>query len=108
MSLTALLRDAAGTDSRGIGRDAETEVNTSLGSLRVQVTDDIPSVAPVWEALQRRAPCTPPQTYSWARAWARHMRGPQLQPARRAGGPARDRERAARRARGRAVVRPAG
>jgi CelD/BcsL family acetyltransferase involved in cellulose biosynthesis len=80
MSLTALLRDAAGTESRRLERDAEVEVKTSLGTLRLHITNDIPSLASVWEELQRRAPCTPPQTYSWARAWARHMRGPDLVP----------------------------
>ena len=73
MSSTALLRAGVESERRGIERKAPIRVETSLGMVKLQITDDIAGLQSIWEDLQLRAPCTPPQTYAWARAWVRHM-----------------------------------
>ena len=77
MSSTALLRAAVESERRGIERNGPIQVETNLGTVKLQLTDNIASLQSVWEDIQLRAPCTPPQTYSWARAWARHMVPPE-------------------------------
>jgi CelD/BcsL family acetyltransferase involved in cellulose biosynthesis len=52
-------------------------VTTSLGRISLHITDDLASVEANWERLQAIAPCTAPQTYDWASAWARHVLEPE-------------------------------
>ena len=73
MSSTALARAAVGGERRDLERKGPITVETSVGKIKLQLTDDIQSLASIWDELQLRAPCTPPQTYAWARAWVRHM-----------------------------------
>lgn len=73
MSSTALARAAVGSERRNLERNGPIQVETSVGKIELQLTNDISSLVSVWEDLQLRAPCTPPQTYAWARAWVRHM-----------------------------------
>jgi len=73
MSSTALLRAGVESAQRGIERKGTIQVETNPGMVKLQLTDDIASLQSVWEDLQLRAPCTPPQTDAWARAWVRHM-----------------------------------
>ena len=77
MSSTALARAAVGSERRDLERRGPIQIETSVGNVKLQLTDDIGSLASIWEDLQLRAPCTPPQTYAWARAWVRHMVRPE-------------------------------
>jgi CelD/BcsL family acetyltransferase involved in cellulose biosynthesis len=77
MSSAALARAAVGSERRDLERNGPITVETRVGKIKLQLTDDIQSLASVWEDLQLRAPCTPPQTYAWARAWVRHMVRPE-------------------------------
>ncbi len=76
MSSTALFRTEAEIARRRIERSGPILVNTSLGRISLRITDDLASVEADWEKLQAIAPCTAPQTYDWAKAWARHVLGP--------------------------------
>ena len=73
MSSTALFRTAAEGERNRFERTGPIQIETSLGSVKLQVTDDIAGLEALWEDLQLKAPSTPPQTYAWARAWIRHM-----------------------------------
>jgi CelD/BcsL family acetyltransferase involved in cellulose biosynthesis len=75
MSSTTLFRTEAETAKRQIERTGPILVDTSLGSIRLVVTDDLPGLEALWEELRQTAPCTSAQTYNWARAWARHVLG---------------------------------
>jgi CelD/BcsL family acetyltransferase involved in cellulose biosynthesis len=77
MSSTALFRTEAEIARRRIERSGPILVNTSLGRISLRITDDLASVEADWEKLQANAPCTAPQTYDWAKAWARHVLGPE-------------------------------
>ena len=77
MSSTALFRTEAEIERRRIERSGPILVNTSLGRVSLRITDDLASLEEPWEALQAIAPCTAPQTYDWAKAWARHVLGPE-------------------------------
>jgi CelD/BcsL family acetyltransferase involved in cellulose biosynthesis len=77
MSSTVLVRAAVGSERRNLERSGPIQIETRVGHVKLQLTDDIESLASVWEDLQLRAPCTPPQTYAWARAWVRHMVRPE-------------------------------
>ena len=76
MSSTALFRTEAEIARRRIERSGPILVNTSLGRISLRIADDLASVEAPWEELQAIAPCTAPQTYDWAKAWARHVLGP--------------------------------
>ena len=77
MSSTALLRAGVDSGRRDIERKGALQVETNLGTIKLQLTDEIASLQSVWEELQLRASCTPPQTYAWARTWVRHMVRPE-------------------------------
>jgi CelD/BcsL family acetyltransferase involved in cellulose biosynthesis len=77
MSSTALLRTEADAARRRLERSGPILVNTSLGRLSLRITDDLASIEEDWENLQAIAPCTGPQTYDWAKAWVRHVVGPE-------------------------------
>ena len=77
MSSTALFRTEAEIARRRIERSGPILVNTSLERISLRITDDLASVEADWEKLQAIAPCTAPQTYDWAEAWARHVLGPE-------------------------------
>ena len=79
MSSTALFRTEAEIARRRIERSGPILVNTSLGRVTLRITHDLASVEAPWEELQAIAPCTAPQTYDWAKAWARHVLGPEGQ-----------------------------
>ncbi len=76
MSVTTLVRTESGAAVKSLGRDASTSVETSLGAISLCVTSELGSLKNVWEQLQAISPCTPAQTYDWARAWARHVLEP--------------------------------
>ena len=76
MSSTALFRTQAETERRRIERSGAPLVDTSLGRISLRITGDVESLEEPWEALQAIAPCTAPQTYDWAKSWARHVLGP--------------------------------
>ncbi len=77
MSSTALFRTEAEIARRRIEQSGPVLANTSLGRISLRVTDDLASVEAEWEALQAIAPCSAPQTYDWAKAWARHVLAPE-------------------------------
>ena len=77
MSSTALFRTEAEIERQKVERRGPIQVDTSLGSVTLLVTDDINGLETLWEELQGKAPCTPPQTFAWARAWVRHMVWPE-------------------------------
>jgi CelD/BcsL family acetyltransferase involved in cellulose biosynthesis len=77
MSSMTLFRTDAEVARRRIARSGSVLISTSLGKVSLRVTDDLRSLEPVWEDLQQITPCTSAQTYDWARAWARHVLGPE-------------------------------
>jgi CelD/BcsL family acetyltransferase involved in cellulose biosynthesis len=77
MSSTALFRTEAEIARRRIEQSGPVLANTSLGRISLRVTDDLASVEAEWEALQAIAACSAPQTYDWAKAWARHVLAPE-------------------------------
>jgi CelD/BcsL family acetyltransferase involved in cellulose biosynthesis len=77
MSSTALFRTEADIARRRLERSGPIPVTTSLGRISLHITDDLASVEANWERLQAIAPCTAPQTYDWASAWARHVLEPE-------------------------------
>lgn len=77
MSSTALFRTEADIARRRLERSGPIPVTTSLGRISLHITDDLASVEADWERLQAIAPCTAPQTYDWASAWARHVLEPE-------------------------------
>jgi CelD/BcsL family acetyltransferase involved in cellulose biosynthesis len=79
MSSTALFRpetEIARRVEHG-ERGAPAAVSTSLGTISLRVTGDLPGLKSLWEAMQAVAPCTAAQTYDWALAWSEHVLGPE-------------------------------
>lgn len=77
MSSTALFRTESESARRGLERCGPIFVDTSLGKISLQLTDDWARIQGPWEALQVVAACSAAQTYDWARAIARHVLGPE-------------------------------
>jgi CelD/BcsL family acetyltransferase involved in cellulose biosynthesis len=77
MSSTALFRTEADIARRRIERSGPIQISTSLGQVTLRIIHDPESAQPEWERLQAIAPCTGPQTYDWANAWARHVLAPE-------------------------------
>jgi CelD/BcsL family acetyltransferase involved in cellulose biosynthesis len=77
MSSTALFRTAAEGARQRIARSPAIAVATSLGDIRLSITDDIQSLETAWEQLQASVPCTAAQTFDWAKAWERHVLRPE-------------------------------
>lgn len=77
MSSAALFRTEAEIAKARTERSGPIVVATSLGPVSLRVTGDLNGLEGLWEELQATAPCSPPQTYAWARAWARHGLGPE-------------------------------
>jgi CelD/BcsL family acetyltransferase involved in cellulose biosynthesis len=77
MSSTALFRTEAEVARQRVARSAALTVATSLGPIRLRITGDLPSLEAAWEQLQASAPCTSAQTFDWAKAWERHVLGPE-------------------------------
>lgn len=77
MSSTALFRTEAEVARQRIARRPAVAVATSLGEVRLRITGDIQSLEAVWEQLQASVPCTAAQTFDWAKAWERHVLGPE-------------------------------
>ena len=77
MSSAALFRTEAEIAKAKTGRSGPIVVQTSFGPVSLRVTEDLDGLEGLWEELQAKAPCSPPQTYAWARAWARHGLGPE-------------------------------
>jgi CelD/BcsL family acetyltransferase involved in cellulose biosynthesis len=77
MSYTALFRTEAEIARHLIESSGPIAVTTSLGRVSLRITGDLRSVEEDWKRLQAVAPCTGPQTFDWASAWARHALGPQ-------------------------------
>lgn len=48
-----------------------------MGPITLYVTDEIEPLETVWEALQSVSPCSPSQTFNYARAWQRHVLQPE-------------------------------
>ena len=76
MSSTALFRTDA-ESARRFERSGPIRVDTSLGAISLRLTSDLQSLEALWEELQAKAPCGSAQTYDWAKAWVRHMAGPE-------------------------------
>jgi CelD/BcsL family acetyltransferase involved in cellulose biosynthesis len=77
MSSAALFRTEAEIAKARAERSGPIVVATSLGPVSLRVTEDVDELEGLWEELQAKAPCSPPQTYGWARAWVRHGLGPE-------------------------------
>jgi len=77
MSSTALFRTEAKIARRRFERSGPIRVDTSLGTISLRITEDLPSLEALWEELQATAPCTATQTYDWVKAFARHVLGPE-------------------------------
>jgi CelD/BcsL family acetyltransferase involved in cellulose biosynthesis len=77
MSSTALFRSDAEMARKRIKREGPILVATSAGTVGLRITDDLQSVEAAWRQLQARSPCTSAQTFDWARAWVRHVLGPE-------------------------------
>ena len=73
MSSTALFRPETKIARADTAEAGQCCVGTSLGTISVRVTDDIPSLKGLWETMQAAVPCTEAQTYEWGRAWAEHV-----------------------------------
>ena len=76
MSSTALFRPDTEIAERKIVQDGPVSVSTSLGTLSLRITSDLPSLKTLWETMQATVPCTAAQTYDWAHAWTQHVLGP--------------------------------
>lgn len=77
MSSTALLHPKTEVAPRPIGRTGPAVVITSLGSISLEITSDLPGLKDLWETMQAIAPCTAAQTYDWAQAWTQHVLDPE-------------------------------
>jgi len=77
MSSTALFRTEAEVARQRIERRPAVTVATSLGEVRLRITGDIQALEAVWEQLQACVSCTAAQTFDWAKAWERHVLGPE-------------------------------
>jgi CelD/BcsL family acetyltransferase involved in cellulose biosynthesis len=77
MSSTALFRPETEIAGRGIKRRGPVSVSTSLGTISLRITGDLPALKGLWEAMQAAAPCTAPQTFDWAQAWNQRVLAPQ-------------------------------
>jgi CelD/BcsL family acetyltransferase involved in cellulose biosynthesis len=77
MSSTALFRTEAEVARQRVERSGAVTVATSLGEVRLRISGDIQSLEAVWEQLQASVPCTATQTFDWAKAWERHVLGPE-------------------------------
>jgi CelD/BcsL family acetyltransferase involved in cellulose biosynthesis len=77
MSSTALFRNAADINRRRIERSRSAEVETLHGKITLRFTENIAELESAWVDLQLRAPCSPTQTFAWAKAWVRHMVWPE-------------------------------
>jgi CelD/BcsL family acetyltransferase involved in cellulose biosynthesis len=77
MSSTALFRTEAEIARQRMARSPAITVATSLGDIRLSITDDIQSLETAWEQLQASVPCTAAQTFDWAKAWERHVLRPE-------------------------------
>lgn len=77
MSSTALFRPETEVARRKTGRSGPVAVRTSLGTITLRITSDMPSLKGLWQTMQATAPCTAAQTYDWAHAWTQHVLGPE-------------------------------
>jgi CelD/BcsL family acetyltransferase involved in cellulose biosynthesis len=77
MSSTALLRPGTDIAHPKMARGGPVAVGTSLGTITLWVTIDLPSLKDLWEGMQVASPCTAAQTYGWAQAWTDHVLRPQ-------------------------------
>jgi CelD/BcsL family acetyltransferase involved in cellulose biosynthesis len=77
MSSTTLFRTEAEIARAKAKARMPVVVATSVGPVSLRVTDSFAGLELLWEELQQTARCTAPQTYAWARAWARHGLGPE-------------------------------
>lgn len=77
MSSAALFRTEAEIAKARTERSGPVVVATSFGPVSLRATKDLDGLEGLWEELQAKAPCSPPQTYGWARAWVRHGLGPE-------------------------------
>jgi len=77
MSSTALFRPDTEIAGCKIVQDGPVSVSTSLGTITLRTTSDLPRLKDVWETMQATVPCTAAQTYDWAHAWTQHVLGPQ-------------------------------
>jgi CelD/BcsL family acetyltransferase involved in cellulose biosynthesis len=76
MSSTSLLLQAEDVAALESNRTATILATTSLGPVALSMTSDVRSLERRWRALQRLAPCTAAQTYSYAEAWSRLVLAP--------------------------------
>jgi CelD/BcsL family acetyltransferase involved in cellulose biosynthesis len=77
MSSTALFRTEAEIARCRFERTGPISVAMSFGTISLRLTGALPSREALWEELQAAVPCSSAQTYDWAKAWARHMLGPE-------------------------------
>jgi len=77
MSATALFRPETEVARRKTARSGPVGVSTSLGTVTLRITSDVPSLEGLWQTMQATAPCTAAQTYDWAHAWSQHVLGPE-------------------------------
>jgi CelD/BcsL family acetyltransferase involved in cellulose biosynthesis len=76
MSSTTLLLRAEDVMKIERGPAAAIVATAGVGPISLSMTSDVPSLEARWSALQRLAPCTAAQTYSYAEAWARLVLAP--------------------------------
>jgi CelD/BcsL family acetyltransferase involved in cellulose biosynthesis len=77
MSSTALFRTEAGIAQPSVESSGPIAVDASFGTIQLRITGDLQSLETVWRKLQAVSPCTGAQTFDWARAWTRHVLGPE-------------------------------
>lgn len=77
MSSTALLRPGTNIAEPKMARGGPIAVGTSLGTVTLWITSDLPRIKDLWEAMQATSTCTGAQTYGWAEAWTDHVLRPQ-------------------------------
>ena len=77
MSSTALFRTESEIAGKRAERTGPVALDTNLGTVEIRINGELHGLEAVWEELQKTSPCTGAQTYDWARAWERHVLGPE-------------------------------
>lgn len=77
MSSTALFRTEPDIAPKRAKRSGPLAVDVSFGTVELRINGDLHELGAAWEQLQSVSPCTGAQTFDWARAWERHVLGPE-------------------------------
>lgn len=77
MSVAALERTKSAPAAVPLKTPPRTAFVTNAGSIALELGHDVENYRDLWLALQAVSPCSPPQTFSFARAWQRHVLAPE-------------------------------